>query len=95
MFMPHLLRNFLYSSANTGNPVADFAMTSAARELHVSASLSRRLFWTGARRLRGPGRISRGAGDGRRRGRRAAPQPAGAAACKRLPCSGWPPQLVN
>jgi hypothetical protein len=48
MFMPNLLRNFLYNPPGTGSMVADFAMSSAARELHVSASLSRRFFWTGA-----------------------------------------------
>ncbi|KAI8469722.1 MAG: Alpha/Beta hydrolase protein [Monoraphidium minutum] len=46
MFMPNLLRNFLYRPPGTGSALADFAMASAARELHVSASLSRRFFWT-------------------------------------------------
>jgi hypothetical protein len=47
MFMPVLLRNFLYESPNSGSWLGDFMMVSAARELHVSAALSRRLFWTG------------------------------------------------
>jgi hypothetical protein len=45
MFMPNLLRNFLYESPRTGNVIGDFMMVAAARELHVAASLSRRFFW--------------------------------------------------
>lgn len=47
MFMPNLLRNFLYESPNSGSWVGDFMMLSAARDLHVSATLSRRFFWSG------------------------------------------------
>eukprot|EP00879_Flechtneria_rotunda_P005084 GHRR01005362.1.p1 GENE.GHRR01005362.1~~GHRR01005362.1.p1 ORF type:complete len:628 (+),score=249.95 GHRR01005362.1:1476-3359(+) len=46
MFMPNLLRNFLYESPKTGSMIGDFMMMSAARDLHVSATLSRRFFWT-------------------------------------------------
>eukprot|EP00878_Enallax_costatus_P008311 GHUV01008689.1.p1 GENE.GHUV01008689.1~~GHUV01008689.1.p1 ORF type:complete len:717 (+),score=294.35 GHUV01008689.1:916-3066(+) len=46
MFMPNLLRNFLYESPRTGSLFGDFMMMSAARDLHVSATLSRRFFWT-------------------------------------------------
>ncbi|GBF96822.1 hypothetical protein Rsub_09678 [Raphidocelis subcapitata] len=45
-FMPRLLRRFFYDAPATGSALADFAMASAARELHVAASLSRRFFWT-------------------------------------------------
>lgn len=47
MFMPNLLRNFLYESPRSGSFVGDFMMMSAARDLHVSATLSRRFFWSG------------------------------------------------
>jgi pimeloyl-ACP methyl ester carboxylesterase len=48
MFMPNLLRNFLYESPRSGSLLGDFMMMSAARDLHVSATLSRRFFWSGA-----------------------------------------------
>jgi pimeloyl-ACP methyl ester carboxylesterase len=47
MFMPNLLRNFLYESPRSGSWLGDFMMVSAARDLHVSATLSRRFFWSG------------------------------------------------
>lgn len=40
-------RNFLYESPNSGSWLGDFMMVSAARDLHVSATLSRRFFWSG------------------------------------------------
>jgi hypothetical protein len=67
MFMPTLLRNFLYQPPATGNALADFAMASAARELHVAASLSRGFFWTGAA---GWWRAGGGGGGGGLRGAR-------------------------
>jgi pimeloyl-ACP methyl ester carboxylesterase len=47
MFMPNLLRNFLYESQQSGSLLGDFMMMSAARDLHVSATLSRKFFWSG------------------------------------------------
>lgn len=53
MFMPNLLRNFLYESPRSGSWLGDFMMVSAARDLHVSATLSRRFFWSGEPRVHG------------------------------------------
>jgi pimeloyl-ACP methyl ester carboxylesterase len=53
MFMPNLLRNFLYESPRSGSWLGDFMMVSAARDLHVSATLSRRFFWSGEPGLAG------------------------------------------
>jgi len=41
MFMPNLLRNFLYESPRSGNALGDFMMMAAARDIHVAAALSR------------------------------------------------------
>jgi hypothetical protein len=41
MFMPTLLRTFLYSFPSSGNLVMDFAMWMVARELHCAAAFSR------------------------------------------------------
>jgi hypothetical protein len=41
MFMPTLLRTFLYSFPSSGNFVMDFAMWAVARELHCAAAFSR------------------------------------------------------
>ncbi|WIA11764.1 hypothetical protein OEZ85_011858 [Tetradesmus obliquus] len=46
MFMPNLLRNFLYESPGSGSRLGDFMMQCAARDVHVSATLSRRFFWS-------------------------------------------------
>lgn len=49
MYMPTLLRNFMYEWPGSGSLLGDFMMISAARDLHVSATLSRRFFWSGER----------------------------------------------
>lgn len=49
MYMPTLLRNFMYEWPGSGSWLGDFMMISAARDLHVSATLSRRFFWSGER----------------------------------------------
>jgi hypothetical protein len=36
-----------YESPKSGNRVGDFMMLCAARDVHVSATLSRRFFWSG------------------------------------------------
>jgi pimeloyl-ACP methyl ester carboxylesterase len=56
MHMPTLLRNFMYEWPGSGSWLGDFMMISAARDLHVSATLSRRFFWSGE-----PGTAWRGA----------------------------------
>lgn len=45
MFMPSLLRSFIYDAPASGSLLGDFMMRYAARDLHVSATLSRRFFW--------------------------------------------------
>lgn len=46
MFMPNLLRNFLYARHNSGCWPLDFIMRLVASELHCCANFSRKFFWS-------------------------------------------------
>lgn len=47
MFMPNLLRNFLYTLPWTGYPMLDLIMWLVSREIHCAATFCRNFFWTG------------------------------------------------
>lgn len=47
MFMPDLIRNFLYTRHNSGCIVIDVIMALVSSELHCTRTFSRRFFWTG------------------------------------------------
>jgi len=55
MFMPNLLRNFLYTRHNSGCWPLDFIMQLVASELHVCANFSRKFFWSSKST---PGRVA-------------------------------------
>jgi hypothetical protein len=46
MFMPQLIRNFLYSWHRSGCLAIDVIMALVSSELHCSSTFSRRFFWT-------------------------------------------------
>lgn len=46
MFMPNLLRNFLYARHNSGCWVMDRVLRFVASELHCCANFSRKFFWS-------------------------------------------------
>jgi hypothetical protein len=46
MFMPNLLRNFLYVQHNSGCWWLDLLLRFVASELHCCANFSRKFFWS-------------------------------------------------
>lgn len=46
MYMPTLLRNFLYNIPKSGNHLMDFLMWLVSRELHCTATFCRNFYWS-------------------------------------------------